>query len=385
MNIIFIIIIIIFILLILLMALNLRPKQIRPHYIFGGNKNHLNKKQLRPQNTKQLRSQNTKQLRPQNKTIKSSLYEKIHNILLKPNSLKQENISEINKNNISEIKKNNISENKHWTQYDSWEKLKKDNIAMAVYMEDKSMVVTNPNLDWSLVLQEMLPKLTELREYIGIINLSKDKKTLKIKKYEASNITAGEIESDTVFASIPGDLVEKYANIPALFMFHTHPSDPRGCPLPSSHDLSTALYFASISKFAASIIISSYGVLMYGLTDNGYQSIIKSRDWNLAVLNLSYDIISAHESIRSWNKWKLSDYIAFYDKYRMFLYVFPSSKFIGDYEKNIIQWSLESPVSYDLITEHYEDILEYLKNKKHYKKKSIFAPIDKIIFDIGLD
>jgi hypothetical protein len=43
--------------------------------------------------------------------------------------------------------------------------------------QNTSNAVHNPNLDWSLILHEMLPKLSELREYIGIINLSKDKKT----------------------------------------------------------------------------------------------------------------------------------------------------------------------------------------------------------------
>ena len=338
-----------------------------------------------------------------------NFYHKIKSILKIPNSLKHNTMEKITtSNNLNTLntlnnlnkkstlpKLNTLNINKellpklkkHWTEYDTWEKLKKNDADRANYIEDRNLVINNPNLDWSLVLHEMLPKLSELREYIGLINLGKDKKTMKLVSYEASPSIAGEDQSETTFASIPSSLVEKFSNKPALFMFHTHPSDPRGCPLPSSHDLSTALYFAATARFAASVIISKYGIFMYGLSHQGYNSVVKSKDWNLAILNLSFDIVSAHESIRSWGKWKLSDYMNFYKQYRMFMYVFPSSEYVGDYEKNEMQWHLETPISYDLIMEHYEDIQEYLKNTKYNKKYSIFS--DKLVrhdhIDIGLD
>jgi len=206
---------------------------------------------------------------------------------------------------------------KHWTSYDSWEKLQKDPLAKKEYLEEKNNVLKNPNLDWSGVIKEMGPKLNELREYIGIINMHKGTNVLYIKKYEGSPTTAGDEDSETTFASIPSNLVNKYSNMVGLFMFHTHPADIRGSPLPSSYDLSAALYFSSISRFASSVIISRYGALMYGLSPSGYKFLTKSKDYNLAILNLSFDIIAAHESIRSWANWKLDDYVKFYERYKM--------------------------------------------------------------------
>lgn len=258
--------------------------------------------------------------------------------------------------------KANVNTNikKHWTLFETWDKLQKDPVAKKEYLEDKNNILKNPNLDWSEVTKEIGPKLNELREYIGIINLRKGTNILYIKKYEGSPTTAGDEDSETTFASIPSNLVNKYSNIVGLFMFHTHPADIRGSPLPSSYDLSAALYFGSISRFAASVIISRYGVLVYGLSPHGYKFLTKTKDYNLAVLNLSFDIIAAHESIRSWANWRLEDYVKFYERYKMFLYIFPTSEYIGDNVRDINEWSIISPISYELIIEHYDDINNYL-------------------------
>ena len=259
----------------------------------------------------------------------------------------------------------------HWSLYDRWEKLKNETIAKKEYLNDRNEILSNPNLDWSKVVEEIGPKLEELREYIGIINIKKGTNQLYIKKYEGSPTGVSDEKSKTTFASIPSELVNKYANMVGLFMFHTHPLDLRGSPLPSSYDLSAALYFGSISRFAASVIISRYGILMYGLSLSGYKFLSRSKDYNLAILNLSFDIIAAHESIRSWSKWKLSDYIDFYKRYKMFMYVFPSAEYIADNVKYDYEWNLTNPISHELIIDHYEDINNYLKNNINYNKNNI--------------
>jgi hypothetical protein len=257
-------------------------------------------------------------------------------------------------------KKEKKEKNQHWETFDTWEKLQKNTMAKKEYLLEKNNVINNPNLDWSDVLKEIMPKLKENREYIGVINIKPNTNKLYIVKYEGSPTSSDEENSDTTFASIPSELVHKYSNIVALFMFHTHPEDIRGSPLPSSHDLSAALYFGSISRFASSIIISRYGVLMYGLSTHGYNILTKAKDYNLAVLNLSFDIISAHESIRSWTNWKLDDYVKFYEQYKMFMYVFPTSEYVSDNIKYKNEWNISQPVSYDLIMEHYNDIHNYM-------------------------
>jgi hypothetical protein len=280
-----------------------------------------------------------------------------HNLNLKSLNLAL-NLKKDSKKNVKANINSNIK--KHWTLFETWDKLQKDPIAKKEYLEDKNNVLKNPNLDWSEVTKEICPKLNELREYIGIINLRKGTNILYIKKYEGSPTTAGDENSETTFASIPSNLVNKYSNIVGLFMFHTHPADIRGSPLPSSYDLSAALYFGSISRFAASVIISRYGVLVYGLSQHGYKFLSKIKDYNLGVLNLSFDIIAAHESIRSWANWKLDDYVKFYDRYKMFLYIFPTPEYIADNVKDINEWNIINPISYELIIEHYDDINNYL-------------------------
>ena len=257
--------------------------------------------------------------------------------------------------------KDKVQKKENWTKFDTWEKLQKNAIAKKEYLAQRNNVINDPNLDWSDVLTEINPKLKENREYIGVINLRPNTNKLYIVKYEGSPTSSDEEDSDTTFASIPSELVNKYSNMVALFMFHTHPEDIRGSPLPSSHDLSAALYFGSISRFASSVIISRYGVLMYGLSTHGYNLLTKTKDYNLAVLNLSFDIISAHESIRSWTNWKLDDYVKFYEQYKMFMYIFPTSEYISDSVKLINEWNISQPVSYDLIMEHYNDIQNYTK------------------------
>ena len=275
--------------------------------------------------------------------------------ILKSKILKSKNAKAKGLNNKFQTEKK-----KHWTLFDSWEKLQKDPIAKKEYLDDKNNTLKNPNLDWSEVFKEINPKLNELREYIGIINLHKGTNVLYIKKYEGSPTTAGDEDSETTFASIPSNLVNKYSNMVGLFMFHTHPADIRGSPLPSSYDLSAALYFSSISRFASSVIISRYGALMYGLSPSGYKFLTKSKDYNLAVLNLSFDIIAAHESIRSWASWKLDDYVKFYERYKMFMYIFPTSEYVADNVNYDNEWNIINPISYDLIIEHYDDINNYL-------------------------
>jgi len=341
-------------------------------------------------------SKNTKLL---NKTLNAPKYVKNHNFIIKKNNIIQTDINHISPNNyksegyinfskeiyhnianhsinltkldIKSVKNSTLQAKRtkpksyekytHWASFENWDQLQKDPVAKKEYLEEKNKIIEYPNLDWSDVLKELLTKLKENREYIGIINLNKKTNKLYIKKYEGSPTTADEENSDTTFASIPSYLVDKYSNIVGLFMFHTHPEDIRGSPLPSSYDLSAALYFSSISRFAASVIISRYGVLMYGLSIYGYNFLSKSKDYNLAVLNLSFDVIAAHESIRSWSKWRLSDYSKFYERYKMFMHIFPSSEYVSDNIKYDNEWNINNAISYDLILDHYDDINNYLK------------------------
>jgi proteasome lid subunit RPN8/RPN11 len=259
---------------------------------------------------------------------------------------------------------------KPWTAYETWEELSKDEGALARYFEQRAAVLNDPNLDWGPVLSVMNPKLLENREYIGLVNLDPDGKTLRLAAYEASPVETGTMQSDTAFGAVPSDLVAKYARRPALFLYHTHPADPRGSPLPSSHDLSTSVYFSALARFAAHAVISRYGVLVFGLDWNGYKAVNEAKDWALAMLNLSHDVVAAHEAVRSWSAHGLQDYLAFYPRHRLVMFAYPTPEMVGDGRRYTYMWNLESPVDHEIVEEHRNDIKEHLAKKKEETRRT---------------
>jgi hypothetical protein len=253
---------------------------------------------------------------------------------------------------------------KAWTSYATWDELSTDRAATEAYLAERERVLSDPDLDWGAVRAAMAPKLLEDREYIGLVNLGPDGRTLYVLDSAASPITASEMRSDTSFAGIPAALVEKMASRPALFIFHTHPADPRCCPLPSSHDLSTAIWHGATYRYAADAVISRYGVLVYGLDWSAYKAIDEAKDWKLATLNLSHDVVAAHEAVRSWSKYTLPDYFAFYPRHRLLFLAYPSPELIGDERKFEFLWDLETPIEHDLISDHSGDIEKHLGEAK---------------------
>jgi hypothetical protein len=256
-----------------------------------------------------------------------------------------------------------------WTEYETWEELHADPGAVAVYFEQRAAVLNNPNLDWGPVLAKVNPLLSENREHIGIINLDPDGKTLRLTSSEASPVEAGTLESETAFASVPGELVAKYAEKPGMFIFHTHPADPRGSPLPSSHDLAAAVFFGATSRFAASVVISRYGVLVYGPDWGAYKALHEAKDWKLALLHLSHDVVAAHESIRSWSPHTISEYIDFYPRHRLLFFYYPTAEMVGDMRRFRYLWNLESPIDHEIITDHSDDIANHRTGNKPREPK----------------
>ena len=264
-----------------------------------------------------------------------------------------------------------------WQSYESWDALKRDPGASADYFELRTAALNNPEFDWSRVYQSVLPLLDENREYVGVVGIEADGYTLKLLASEASPDAVGEGVSSTYFAGVPAELVAKYAERPALFFFHTHPADERASPLPSSPDLATAIYFAATARFAASAIISRFGVLIYGLAWPAYKSINNSQDWKLALLSYTHDVIASHEAIRSWTWHTLKDYIDFYARMRLIFYAHPSPAMVALGMHAPIMHSLESDVDHEIIDEYSADIAKHIAGKKRRGRrgfKSNLAP-----------
>ena len=201
------------------------------------------------------------------------------------------------------------------------------------------------------------PKLTEDVEYIGNIYLDEDYVTLRIGMLYKSPVSSRNVKSEVTYASVPAKLVEKVGEKPALFMFHTHPIDPKCCPLPSSPDLSTAIYYGVSGRFAGNVIFSQYGVLVYGPGNEVIRNInsqSNQHDWELCLLNYSHDVVVGHESMRSWSKYTAEEYISFYRRYRMFFYIYPTASFVAWHDPIVA--NLKSPVDHETIKDHADNI-----------------------------
>ena len=254
---------------------------------------------------------------------------------------------------------------KPWSQYETWDELRDDEGATKQYISQRAAAIKNPAFDWEPVLREVRPLLAEDREYIGLINVAPDGRTLILAALEASPVRAGEKKDSKIFASVPAEVVGRYIRRPALFIFHTHPADPRADPFPSSRDLSTAIHLSANTKYAADVVISRYGIFVYGLDWQGYSAIhLSAKDKKLAELNMCYDIVASHEASRSWSSHTIEDRIAFYRRHRLFLFVYPTADMVGDTRKDVYLHSLESFVDYDLVQEYHEAILAHTASQR---------------------
>jgi hypothetical protein len=172
-------------------------------------------------------------------------------------------------------------------------------------------------------------------------------------------------------------LVDKYAEKPALFFFHTHPRDPLGSNFPSSVDLSVSIIYGILGRYAASCIISTYGVFLYGLDWDGYKNVHESDDPTLAKFNLIHDVVASHESIRSWKSHSFQDYVDFYSRYQLFMIVYPSYELIGDIRHYQYSKIMTAPIDYDLIEWYAKLSKRRIMKKmgmsmtKSHKKKNI--------------
>lgn len=235
-----------------------------------------------------------------------------------------------------------------WTEFASWAELRKDPVALRAYMAARAEAQKHPDHDWGPVLREVLPLLQEDREYIGLVNLGGDGRTLTLAALEASPTRAGTLAASQGFAEVPGDLVARVARRPALYLFHTHVADPRSSPLPSAHDLATAVRLAAAAQYAGSAVVSRYGVFVYGLDWAGYAAIHRAPRWHEAARNVSHDVAAALTAVRSWGPHTLAEFLALFTRLRLSLFVYPSPAMVADTGR-LQEVGLDSPADYTLL------------------------------------
>ena len=256
---------------------------------------------------------------------------------------------------------------KPWHEYNTWTTLSKDRGAEEQYIKDRAKALRDLQFDWSHVLAAVNPLLNEDREYIGLINPDKDGTTMRVVAVEPSPLKAGEDKNPNVFASVPSELVEKMSSRPAAFIFHTHPSDPRGSPLPSPADVSTAITMGYAGRFAANLVISRYGIIMYTLGWQAYRDIHRAKSPGLAMRNLRYDTAAFLSTIKSWADWTLDEYRRAYERYRLLFVVYPSAEYVAAAHLLTFRSDISSPTDFELLDSLRESIDDYKKGKSSQK------------------
>lgn len=263
---------------------------------------------------------------------------------------------------------------KPWVEFGTWTALKKNPPAWAQYLADRDAFRTAAAasaLDWSAVMAVVTPLLAEDREYIGLINVTRGDSPLPgtpaiphVTLVEASTTRAGEhseggVKGPRHYASVPPELVEKVCSTPALYLFHTHPADPRVSPYPSPADVATSIKMAYTDRYAANLVISRYGVVLYTAAPETYGMIRGARLPDLAAANLCFDAAAALSGTRCWRPWAFDELARVHELYGLAVGVVRASP---DFEAERTRRRLPrltAPSCFNLLDQLRGDIARY--------------------------
>ena len=227
---------------------------------------------------------------------------------------------------------------KPWTSYKSWKALWNDEDAFGAYWDDVDHVLNNLDLDWSDVRKELADKINDNREWAGRINIVNGKPKVVELVPSPHVIGEGPLSRQSV-AMVPSEVMAELEKKPALFMFHTHPGENAGSAMPSPIDIAGAMWIAYTNRFAADLMISSYGVFMYApnvafrraIWDEAYDSEegqVRLTRARLALNRRIVDILGAMEGARSWTSpWTLDKYGQMLRQYDVDYVIFPTDKY----------------------------------------------------------
>jgi hypothetical protein len=224
-------------------------------------------------------------------------------------------------------KENTAKEKKKWTRCASWDALSRDKEAVEEYTAAAHQVLENLTLDWSGVLAELRDQVYADREWAGRINLVHGKP--KIVELVPSPHAIGEGPLPKGSSAItPKELIAKLSNKPALFLFHTHPGEGAGSTMPSPTDIASSAWIAYTGEFAAELMISPYGVFMYGPASSFRRDVWAAghtpRDAYLATLRKIVDLLSA----LNWKApWTLDDLSQTLNVHGIEYIVFPTDRY----------------------------------------------------------
>lgn len=213
-----------------------------------------------------------------------------------------------------------------WYKHTSWDTLI-DSAESGHYVTDREHARLDFLFDWEKVFAQVWPYVkNETHESIGVIRADNDRKTLFVYKMELAKTLEN---NDSYAAGISYELVEKYADIPGYFLFHTHPLGINADPFPSDADIYSCLLDCYTNRYVGHAVIGEYGIIVYYLNQNRFLQLLPGGP--LKYFTFCYDLINA------WNAYTNSsihinqrDRVSFLEKWGFTMVVIPSSKFISD-------------------------------------------------------
>jgi hypothetical protein len=224
---------------------------------------------------------------------------------------------------------------KPWADYDTWEAMDKDKGASLAYWDDLTKLNNTLELDFSEVRKSLAKTVYDNREWAGRINYVKGK--LEVVELVPSPYAVGEGPlSRQTKAMVPAEVMAKLEGKPGLLLFHTHPGEAGGSAMPSGVDMSAALNIAYTGRYAAELVVSPYGVVLYGPSSQ-----LREKVWDvdlsdpdadnkvrLTTLRHAADLLGAFNGSRSWKSpWSIQDYSNMARQYGVEYVVFPNDNY----------------------------------------------------------
>lgn len=257
---------------------------------------------------------------------------------------------------------------KQWTACKTWDEVFQDDDMRQSYWDDVNHVLNELGLNWDSVLAELGEKLYDDREWAGRINVVDG--VPKIVELVPSPYAAGEgpLPAQAV-AMVPSEIVEALEKKPAFFIFHTHPKEAPGSAFPSPTDVVGSMMIAYTGHFIADLMISPYGVFMYGPNYDFRLAIRKCKtaeDAKLTLYRRNADIIAALEGARSWTTpWKLETYIHMAEQYDVEYISFPTYKYAKADRRSL--YTMPPVIDHDHLHDYHSRIKELEEEAKNQK------------------
>ena len=246
-----------------------------------------------------------------------------------------------------------------WMDYNTWNDLKKDKEQFHNYLQFRRRNILAPDFIWDKFMEEIKPYMKMNREYIGIINVKNDGKTLYLAKIQASPTIIKIASKSSTAGKVPAYLVEKMAMTPGVFFFHTHPIKDGLFQLPSSADIVSAIGRSSMAFYVGDALVSEFGAFVYGIDYTTIETLKSCKDFHLSLLHYTLDLASAMESIRSWVKHNCDDILNMLRKYGMYIFPYTNEHYVKDVRYHVYIQSTEFPSDLSVLYQCIKDIDDY--------------------------